>query len=223
MKDHVIEQINNISLTYKNIRKIILFGSRARGDNTSTSDYDIAVFSNNMELSEQTRFSDDIENIKTLNKIDVVFIKERHMNTAFYQNIMNDGVIIMDKYQTKLDNYKKALARLHESIEDSKKFDNLTFRDGVIQRFEFTTELAWKTLREYLISEKVTDVNSPKSVMREAFNNGLIGDDKGWLQVLDDRNATSHIYDEEDAADIYGRISTCHIQLFDNLLDKLSK
>lgn len=223
MQDHVIEQINHISLTYKKIRKVVLFGSRARGDNTFTSDYDIAVFSNNMELSEQTKFSDDIENIKTLNKIDVVFIKERHVHTELYQNIMNDGVIIMDKYQTKLNNYKKALARLHESIEDSKKFDNSTFRDGVIQRFEFTAELAWKTMREYLISEKVTDINSPKSVMREAFNNDLISDDSGWLQILDDRNATSHIYDEKDAADIYERISTCHIQLFDKLSDKLSK
>ena len=223
MKDYVIEQINNISLTYKNIRKVVLFGSRARRDNTPASDYDIAVFSNHMELSEQAKFSDEIENIKTLNKIDVVFIKQRHMNTELYQNIMNDGVIIMDKYQTKLDNYRKALAKLHESLEDAKKFDNLTFRDGVIQRFEFTTELAWKTMREYLISERVTDINSPKSVMREAFNNNLISNDKGWLQILDDRNATSHIYDEEDAADIYERISTYHIQLFDKLLDKLSK
>ena len=59
----------------------------------------------------------------------------------------------MDKFNIKLKNYKNALSRLHESIEDAKQYENLTFRDGMIQRFEFTTKLAWKTAREYLITK----------------------------------------------------------------------
>ena len=139
MDDYVIEQIKNISYKYKSINKIILFGSRARGDNMPASDYDIAVFSNNRDSRERAGFLDDIDNIKTLNKIDVVFIKDRHIDTKFYENIMKDGITVTDKFQSKLENYKNALARLHESMEDAKKYgDNLTFRDGVIQRFEFT-------------------------------------------------------------------------------------
>lgn len=224
MKDPVTEQIKSISLKYRNINKIVLFGSRARGDHTPNSDYDIAIFSNAMEHAEESRFLNEIDNIKTLSKIDPVFMKERHIGSELYKNITRDGVTIMDKFQTKLENYKKALARLHESIADSKRFaNNLTFLDGVIQRFELTSELAWKTIREYLLSEKVADINSPKSVMREAYHMNVITDEDGWIQILDDRNVTSHIYDEQEATDIYERIAAHHMQLFDKLLDKLSQ
>lgn len=96
--DTVLNEIKQIALRYKDINKIVLFGSRARGDNTDKSDYDIAVFSNNMDIDEECRFKDEIDDMKTLNKIDVIFIKERHIHTEIYKNIMNDGVIIMDKF-----------------------------------------------------------------------------------------------------------------------------
>ena len=130
----------------------------------------------------------------------------------------------MNKFQIKLNNYKNALSRLHEAIEEERASKSLAVRDGAIQRFEFTSELAWKTLREYLLSEGVADINSPKKVMREAYNNDLIENTEGWLCILDDRNLTSHVYDDEDAADIYNRIMTEHIKLFDELekvLDRL--
>lgn len=214
--DKVLNEIRRIALNY-NISKVVLFGSRARGDNTDKSDYDIAVFSSGMDISEQTAFSSEVEEIETLRKIDVVFIKDRHIGTELYKNIQKDGIDIMDKFQIKLNNYKNALARLHEALEESKENDSLTIRDGVIQRFEFTTELAWKTLREYLLTEEITDINSPKRVMSEAYNNDLILDDTGWLQILRDRNSTSHIYDAADAEDIYNRIMLEHINLFDEL------
>ena len=221
--DKVLNEISRIALDY-DINKVVLFGSRARGDNTPKSDYDIAVFAHNMDISEQTNFLEEIDNIRTLNKIDVIFIKKRHIDTELYQNIMNDGVDIMNKFQIKLNNYKNALSRLHEAIEEEKASKSLAVRDGAIQRFEFTSELAWKTVREYLLSEGVTDINSPKKVMREAYNNDLIENTEGWLRILDDRNLTSHVYDDEDAADIYNRIMNEHIKLFDELekvLDRL--
>ena len=214
--DKVLNEISRIALDH-DINKVILFGSRARGDNTPKSDYDIAVFAHNMDISEQARFLEEIDNIRTLNKIDVIFIKKRHIGTELYQNIMN-------KFQIKLNNYKNALSRLHEAIEEERASKSLAVRDGAIQRFEFTSELAWKTLREYLLSEGVADINSPKKVMREAYNNDLIENTEGWLCILDDRNLTSHVYDDEDAADIYNRIMTEHIKLFDELekvLDRL--
>lgn len=122
-----------------------------------------------------------------------------------------------------MNNYKNALARLHEAIEEEKSSKSLAVRDGAIKRFEFTAELAWKTIMEYLLTEKVTNINSPKSVMREAYNYDIITDDKNWIRILDDRNSTAHIYDEDDAEAVYERIITTHIKLFDELLEVLSK
>ncbi len=219
--DKVIQDIKEIALKYKSIKKILLFGSRARGDYHDKSDYDIAVFSS--DTTEDTAILDDIENIDTLNKIDVIFIKKRHINTELYSNILRDGVSIMDKFQTKLHNFSNAIQRLDEAIEESKQNSSLTVRDGVIQRFEFTTELAWKAAREYLLSQDVIDINSPKAVMKEAYNNNLIDDADGWLKILQDRNSTSHIYDEYDANEIYNRIVSKHIYLFCELSDKLNR
>ena len=220
--DRVLAAIRNIALKYSDINKVVLFGSRARKDNTQTSDYDIAVFANDFSVEQKSLFLNDIDAIDTLNKIDVVFIEKRHIDTDLYKNIMRDGVDIMDKFATKLNNYKNALSRLHEAVEESKENKSLTVRDGVIQRFEFTAELAWKTMREYLLLQEISDINSPKSVMAEAYNNHIITDELGWLQILRDRNSTSHIYDEEDAQEIYKRIISTHIMLFDKLKEKLT-
>lgn len=219
--DKILEEVRGISLRY-NINKVILFGSRARGDNTTKSDYDIAVFSNDLDFSDECEFINDIDNIETFYNIDVVFIKEKHIDTDLYRNIIKDGVVIMDKYQTKLENYTKALARLHESINKADEYDDLTFRDGIIQRFEFTTELAWKTIREYLLTHEVNDINTPKNVMKAAFSADIITNEDGWLAILRDRNSTSHIYDEDDANEIFNRIITQHIKLFDELLNTLT-
>lgn len=221
MKDTVIAQIIEIAATCKAIQKVILFGSRARQDHLPQSDYDIAVFAPAITEAEQSLFLNKIEAIDTFHKIDVICIKKRHKDTKLYDNILRDGVILMDKFKTKLQNYKNALSRLHESLEEAKTSNSLTVRDGVIQRFEFTAELAWKTAREYLLTLEITGINNPKSVMSEAFLNQLITDEAGWLQILRDRNATSHIYDEEDATEIFRRIAAAHIRLFDELLHKL--
>ena len=216
-----MNEIKKIALASEGIKKVVLFGSRARGDNTPKSDYDIAVFANDLSESERAAFINKIDEIDTLKKIDVIFIRERHIDTELYRDIMKEGVVIMNKFEIKLNNYKNALERLHDAIDESKETKSLTVRDGVIQRFEFTSELAWKTIREYLLMQEVIDINNPKRVMTEAYNNDLITDEDGWIQILRDRNSTSHIYDEADSAKIYDRIISSHIVLFDELLLKL--
>ena len=94
-------------------------------------------------------------------------------------------------------------------------------RDGVIQRFEFCAELAWKSAREYLQAEGYDNINSPKATMRVAFADGLIDDEAGWLSLIESRNKTSHIYDESVADDVYQKISGQYLQLFADLADRL--
>ena len=221
--DKVIHALGEIALRCGSVKRLVLFGSRARGDNDENSDYDIAVFAPGMTDAEKESFLGEVEAVETLRKIDTVFIEKRHADTELYANILRDGVDIMNKFEIKFNNYKNALSRLHESLKEAEGSGSLTIRDGVIQRFEFTAELSWKTMREYLLMQEVSDINNPKNVLREALSNSIITDGEGWLSIIRDRNSTSHVYDEEDADEIFARIKSKHIKLFDELESSLSK
>ena len=126
----------------------------------------------------------------------------------------------MSEPNTKVNNFTKALARLKEGIAKYDEADDL-LRDGVIQRFEFTFELAWKTLKAVFEDEGLTGLNSPKTVLREAFAAGLINDDELWLSMLSDRNSTAHIYSEQLAIEICHHIQRKYVVELVNLLEKI--
>ncbi|WPY01397.1 Nucleotidyltransferase substrate binding like protein [Candidatus Trichorickettsia mobilis] len=94
--------------------------------------------------------------------------------------------------------------------------------DATIQRFEFTIELFWKLLKSILESKGV-EVQYPKDVLREAYKGYLIDHEEQWLQMLKDRNLTSHTYDyDENLADIiYQRILT-YVPVFKETYVKLA-
>ncbi|HHY77992.1 MAG TPA: nucleotidyltransferase [Clostridiales bacterium] len=121
-----------------------------------------------------------------------------------------------DKYK-KLQNYKKALAKLDEGIKRYDEKDDM-YRDGLIQRFEFTFELAWKTLKSIFEEEGLIALNSPKTVLREAYAAGLIDDEELWLNMLRDRNLTVHIYDEKMSIEICKNIVNRYADEFHKLL-----
>lgn len=75
-------------------------------------------------------------------------------------------------------------------------------RDGVIQRFEFTFELAWKTLKRVLALKGI-EANSPRDVFREAARQKLIDDPLVWFDFIQKRNLTVHTYNRECAAEIF--------------------
>lgn len=92
--DSVLERIKEISLQYK-VDKIILFGSRARGDHSSVSDYDIAIFENHLSALDKARLCDDVDEIETLKKIDIIFVQESFTDELM-ESIKRDGVIIYE-------------------------------------------------------------------------------------------------------------------------------
>ncbi|MGJ7045997.1 nucleotidyltransferase substrate binding protein [Thermoanaerobacterium thermosulfurigenes] len=124
------------------------------------------------------------------------------------------------KNNNKLENFIKALDRLKEGLLQYDEEDELQ-RDGIIQRYEFTFELAWKTLKEVFEDEGLVGLNSPKTVLREAYSSGLIDDEKIWLDMLVDRNATSHIYSQSNAIEICKRIKEIYIDKLEELKDKI--
>ena len=111
------------------------------------------------------------------------------------------------RWSEKIKDLENAVSRLDEAIKDSKKIELSTLKDGVIQRFEFTLELSWKILKTYLVNEGIDCVNTPKSVVRDAYKAGIIKNGEIWIEMIDDRNLTSHIYSQSMADDIYLRIT----------------
>ena len=110
--------------------------------------------------------------------------------------------------------FKNALERLARALkEDINK--NETAVDGTIQRFEFTFELAWK-LESAILSYNGVEVGIPRMVIKEAFKAGLLKDGAAWIEMLEDRNKTSHIYDEDMAQEIYNKIKNSHFKILED-------
>lgn len=114
---------------------------------------------------------------------------------------------------------KDAVKRLDEGLEITQ--DQLD-RDGVIQRFEFTFELLWKTLRLFLTTEGII-TKSPKESLKETFRYGLIKDENTFLNMLEDRNQTTHIYSEDVSKEIFYRIKDNYIAEIKRLIKDLSE
>jgi len=108
----------------------------------------------------------------------------------------------------KIENYKRAFAQLEDAVKSylATPQDTL-YRDGLIQRFEFTVELAWKSIKEYLEDQgSTTPIATPRAVLKEAFAAGIIQDADEWNKIITARNITSHVYDEKTAEDVAAQI-----------------
>jgi nucleotidyltransferase substrate binding protein (TIGR01987 family) len=123
----------------------------------------------------------------------------------------------MSNLETKIANFSKAVIRLQDAIDEYEKTYSDTVRDGAIQRFELCMELAWKTTREYLIEQGFAELNSPKAVMREAYASHIIDSQELWISALNDRNLTSHVYDEKTSNEVFSRICGSYVPLLKKL------
>jgi nucleotidyltransferase substrate binding protein (TIGR01987 family) len=118
------------------------------------------------------------------------------------------------RWQYRFDNYKRAFILLREAIEQ----DTLSQleQEGVIQRFEYTMELAWKTMRDYLESQNVVfDQITPRAVIRRAFEAGIIQDGETWQKALDARNKMSHTYNFETFGKVIADIRQHYLAVLD--------
>jgi nucleotidyltransferase substrate binding protein (TIGR01987 family) len=113
----------------------------------------------------------------------------------------------------KIKNFEKALSRLEEGVKEAK---NELDKDGVIQRFEFTIELLWKALRAILLYQGI-ECYSPRSCVKEAFRANIIEDDEVILDMIEDRNISSHVYNEEKSNELFERIKNVYLEYLLNL------
>jgi len=104
------------------------------------------------------------------------------------------------RWKQRFQNLEKAYAQLQKGLAISKPSE--LERQGIIQSFEFTFELAWKTLKDYLESKGVT-VSFPRDTIKEAFHHQILQDGKIWLEMLEKRNLIAHTYDEKNADEAF--------------------
>jgi nucleotidyltransferase substrate binding protein (TIGR01987 family) len=125
-----------------------------------------------------------------------------------------------ERFDLQREHFEKALARLHEALAEP---ESPFVRDSIIQRFEFTFEMAWKTLYRFL-RDKGEDVAAKAwDVLPVAFQSRLIADEPGWHQLREYRNDTSHEYDEARAQLIAAFVRAQGVSLFEALRDEMRK
>jgi nucleotidyltransferase substrate binding protein (TIGR01987 family) len=118
-----------------------------------------------------------------------------------------------------LKNLSNALDKLEEGLKETK--DQLD-RDGVLQRFEFTFELLWKTMKLFLEYQGV-QAKTPRDSFKEAFKIGIIKDEELALDMLEDRNRTSHIYNKKIADEIFNNIKNKYASQISLILEELKR
>ncbi len=124
-----------------------------------------------------------------------------------------------EEIKSLFEQFKKAHDRLKEAINIKEESD--IKRDAVIKRFEFTYELLWKTYKKIARLEKL-DYFNPKACFQFAFKVGLIEDEGLFLEIIDARNKTTHVYSEEEAKKIYDFIKDKVTSAFDAAEKKLN-
>ncbi len=127
------------------------------------------------------------------------------------------------RWQQRFGNFRQALARLREAVELSQQrpLSDLE-RQGLIKAFEFTHELSWKTLKDFLVSRGVSDLFGSRDTTREAFSQGLISDGETWMEMIRHRNLSAHTYDESTVLDIVTAVVTTYLEAFEELQSRLS-
>ena len=121
----------------------------------------------------------------------------------------------------RLANFKKAFTQLSKFIEKGQLSE--LEEQGLIKAFEYTFELAWTTMKDFLEHRGQTDIYGSRDAIRKAFQLNLIDDGETWMDMLVSRNRTSHTYNRETAEEICRAIKNNYFALFKNLEKKLDR
>jgi nucleotidyltransferase substrate binding protein (TIGR01987 family) len=125
------------------------------------------------------------------------------------------------RWRQRLNNFKKAYIQLKEAV-NMDNYSDLE-REGLIQRFEYTFELSWNTLKDLLENQGYTGIIGSKDTLRLAFERGLITDGETWMEMVESRIKTSHTYQKETAEKIADLVKNKYFILIQALLNRLEK
>ncbi len=123
------------------------------------------------------------------------------------------------RWKQRFDNYQRALQQLRQAVElsESRDLSDLE-KQGMIQAFEYTHELAWNTLKDFLKEKGATEpLYGSKDTTRLAFSQGLITKGDEWMNMISSRNQTSHTYNQEVAEKMIHKIISVYFPAFQEL------
>ncbi|MFN8945641.1 MAG: nucleotidyltransferase substrate binding protein [Pseudobdellovibrionaceae bacterium] len=122
----------------------------------------------------------------------------------------------------RLDNFKSALKQLIAATETAAQRPlNDLEKQGTIQAFEFTHELAWNVLKDYFEFQGNSSITGSRDATREAFQKNLISKGDSWMEMIKSRNLTSHTYNKKIADDIVSKIITLYAPAFIEFNEKM--
>lgn len=126
------------------------------------------------------------------------------------------------RWLQRLDNFKSALDQLGQAVDLAKtrELSDLE-KQGIIQSFEFTHELAWNVIRDYFLFQGQNQINGSRDATREAFQKNLISDGEKWMEMIKSRNLSSHTYNKKIANEIVAFIIQKYYQLFCDFYKKM--
>jgi len=225
-KYKIINQVKSIILKYANPERIYFYGSQENGEAKKDSDIDIAY--DDLECNNHSFILDEINKIETLSKIDIKNIAKS--NERFKTRVKSTGRVIFSatkklRAEDSLINFNKAFNKFAEIVKRRDEFinDGLEdiYLDIIVKRFEFTYEMSWKSLKRYLeylgFSPK-----SPRESFKEGFAQGLIVDEVVWLNMIEQRNLSAHIYDVSEILGILEQLTDFRIA-FESLTEEIKK
>ncbi|HPJ89573.1 MAG TPA: nucleotidyltransferase substrate binding protein [Thermotogota bacterium] len=124
----------------------------------------------------------------------------------------------------RFNNFEKALNRLQSAVDmyQTRGLTDLE-KQGMIQAFEFTHELSWKTMKDFLENRGNQDIFGSKDATRLSFTLGLIKDGEVWMDMIKSRNLSSHTYDENIAEKLVVRIVNEYVSEFEELKRNLKQ
>jgi nucleotidyltransferase substrate binding protein (TIGR01987 family) len=141
------------------------------------------------------------------------------------------------RWQQRFSNYLKAFLKLEEAVLKIKQAYNIEqnatiaqdsflddiIKEGLIQRFEYTHELAWNVMKDFLTHAGNNNLYGSKDATREAFALGLISHGEVWMDMISSRNKTSHTYNQETADDIFIKIMNEYYPEFKQFKNKMQE
>ncbi|MDQ1297767.1 MAG: hypothetical protein QG558_305 [Campylobacterota bacterium] len=119
------------------------------------------------------------------------------------------------RWKQRFSNYTNAFEQLQEAVQLSQERGlSMLEKQGLIQAFEYTHELAWNVMKDFLEYQGNQNVKGSRDAIREAFKVALIEDGETWMETIQTRNATSHGYDKEMAEEVVNAIINDYMEIF---------